>query len=41
MKNLKEYPEKFEKWCQIKMLPGLEEDITFEKAVYRRDDSWR
>lgn len=38
MRNLKEF---LEKWCQIKMLPGPGENITFEKTVYRRDDSWR
>ncbi len=38
MKNIKEY---LEKWYQIRMLPGPGENFTFEKAVYKRDDSWR
>ncbi len=38
MKDLK---ENLEKWYQIKMRQGPGENITFEKAVYRKDDSWR
>jgi hypothetical protein len=38
MKDLK---ENLEKWYQIRMRPGPGENITFEKAVYRKDDSWR
>lgn len=38
MKDLK---EDLEKWYQIRMRPGPGENLTFEKSVYRRDDSWR
>ncbi len=38
MKCLK---ENLEKWYQISMRPGPGENFTFEKAVYRKDDSWR
>jgi hypothetical protein len=38
MKDLK---ENLEKWYQIRMRPGPGENVTFEKAVYRKDDSWR
>jgi hypothetical protein len=38
MKDLK---ENLEKWHQIRMCPGPGENFTFEKAVYRKDDSWR
>lgn len=38
---LKELKEILEKWQQIKMRYGPGDNLTFEKAVYRRDDSWR
>lgn len=38
LKELKDY---LGKWYQIKMRPGPGENFTFEKAVYRKDDSWR
>lgn len=38
MKDLK---ENLEKWHQIRMRTGPGENFTFEKAVYRKDDSWR
>jgi hypothetical protein len=38
---LKDLKENLEKWHQIRMRPGPGENFTFEKAVYRRDDSWR
>jgi hypothetical protein len=38
MKDLK---EDLEKWYQIRMRSGPGENLTFEKSVYRRDDSWR
>jgi hypothetical protein len=38
MKGLK---EDLEKWYQIRMRPGPGENLTFEKAIYRKDDSWR
>lgn len=38
---LKELKEILEKWQQIKMRYGPGDNLTFEKAVYRRDESWR
>lgn len=38
---LKELIECLEKWQQIKTRYGPGDNLTFEKAVYRRDDSWR
>lgn len=38
---LKELKEILEKWQQIKMRYGPGDNLTFEKAVYKRDDSWR
>jgi len=38
---LKDLKENLEKWHQIRMRTGPGENFTFEKAVYRKDDSWR
>ncbi|MDM7911977.1 MAG: hypothetical protein QUS09_02670 [Methanotrichaceae archaeon] len=38
---IKDLKENLEKWYQIRMRPGPGENFTFEKAVYRKDDSWR
>jgi hypothetical protein len=38
---LKYLKDDLEKWHQIKMRPGPGENFTFEKAIYRKDDSWR
>lgn len=38
---LKDLKEDLERWYQIRMRAGPGENLTFEKTVYKKDDSWR
>lgn len=38
---LQELRESLSRWQDIKMRPGPGENLTFEKAVYRKSESWR